>query len=241
MKNQIKYLAVLILILTFSIACKDNGNYSKIDSPLQTVNSDLHKIVVDEVIDGGTYLYMNVTEGENKYWMAITNMPIEVGNTYYYNGGMVMKDFVSKQLDKTFDFITFAEGVRVTEEIQVAVEQSHDHSNEMTEPTETIEKIEKAKDGISLDELFSKRESYAKKSVIVKGKVVKVNNGIMNKNWVHIEDGTQFNNEKDLTIITTETVKDGEIVTFKGVVILNKDFGAGYVYDIVMEDGVLIK
>jgi hypothetical protein len=63
----------------------------------------------------------------------------------------------------------------------------------------------------------------------------------MDKNWVHIEDGSQFNNEKDLTITTLETVKEGDIVTFKGIVVLNKDFGAGYVYDIVLEEATLVK
>ena len=63
----------------------------------------------------------------------------------------------------------------------------------------------------------------------------------MDKNWVHIEDGTQFNNERDLTITTKEEVKEGDIVTFKGTIVLNKDFGAGYVYDIVLEEGALLK
>lgn len=239
MKYQIKFLAVLIIILTLSVGCKDKENYSKIDSPLQTVNNDLHKIVVKEKIDGGAYVYLNVDEGDKNYWMAIATMPIEVGTTYYYNGGMVMKDFISKQLDKTFDYITFAEGVRLTEQVQAA--DNHNHNHETEAPMVTMEKIEKAKGGIYLEELFSKKETYANKNVIVKGKVVKVNNGIMDKNWVHIEDGTQFNNERDLTITTQENVKEGEIVTFKGTVVLNKDFGAGYVYDLVLEESVLIK
>lgn len=241
MKNQIKFLAVLILIFTLSTSCKDKEGYKKIDSPLETVTNDLHKIVVNEKVDGGAYVYLNVAEGDKNYWMAIGNMPIEVGTTYYYNGGMVMKDFVSKQLDKTFDFITFADGVRLTEELQAAAVHAHDHSNEMAEPKGEMEKIEKAKGGISLEELFKTKTDLNKKNVIVRGKVVKVNNGIMNKNWVHIEDGTEFNKVHDLTITTLETVKEGDIVTFKGVVILNKDFGAGYVYDLVLEEGVLVK
>lgn len=241
MKNQIKFLAVLILIITLSTSCKDKAEYKSIESPLQTVNSDLHKIVVKEKVDGGSYVYLNVVEGDKNYWMAISNMPIEVGNTYYYNGGMEMKDFVSKQLDKTFEYITFVEGIRTTEEIQATAEHTHEHSTEMAEPMVAMEKIEKAKGGISLEELLKGKTSLDKKTVIVKGKVVKVNNGIMDKNWVHIEDGTQFNNERDVTITTLETVKEGDIVTFKGVVVLNKDFGAGYVYDLVLEEGVLVK
>lgn len=240
MKNTIKLLAVLILILTV-VSCKDKANYSKINSPLETVNNDLHKIVVKEKIDGGGYVYLNVEEDGKDYWMAITNMPIEVGNTYYYNGGMVMKDFISKHLDKTFEAITFAEGIRLTEEVQVTEDHVHEHSSEMEAAAVMTEKIEKAKGGNSLEEVFKNRATLDKKNVIVKGKVVKVNNGIMDKNWVHIEDGSQFNNEKDLTITTQETVKEGDIVTFKGTIVLNKDFGAGYVYDIILEEATLLK
>ncbi len=240
MKNTIKLLAVLILILTV-VSCKDKANYSKINSPLETVNNDLHKIVVKEKIDGGGYVYLNVEEDGKDYWMAITNMPIEVGNTYYYNGGMVMKDFISKHLDKTFEAITFAEGIRLTEEVQVTEDHVHEHSSEMEAAAVMTEKIEKAKGGNSLEEVFKNRATLDKKNVIVKGKVVKVNNGIMDKNWVHIEDGSQFNNERDLTITTQETVKEGDIVTFKGTIVLNKDFGAGYVYDIILEEATLLK
>jgi uncharacterized lipoprotein YehR (DUF1307 family) len=240
MKNTIKLLAVLILILTV-VSCKDKANYSKINSPLETVNNDLHKIVVKEKIDGGGYVYLNVEEDGKDYWMAIANMPVEVGNTYYYNGGMVMKDFISKHLDKTFEAITFAEGIRLTEEVQITEDHAHEHSSEMEATGVMTEKIEKAKGGNSLEEVFKNRATLDKKNVIVKGKVVKVNNGIMDKNWVHIEDGSQFNNEKDLTITTQETVKEGDIVTFKGTIVLNKDFGAGYVYDIILEEATLLK
>lgn len=240
MKNTIKLLAVLILILTV-VSCKDKANYSKINSPLETVNNDLHKIVVKEKIDGGGYVYLNVEEEGKDYWMAIANMPVEVGNTYYYNGGMVMKDFISKHLDKTFEAITFAEGIRLTEEVQITEDHAHEHSSEMEATVVMTEKIEKAKGGNSLKEVFKNRATLDKKNVIVKGKVVKVNNGIMDKNWVHIEDGSQFNNEKDLTITTQETVKEGDIVTFKGTIVLNKDFGAGYVYDIILEEATLLK
>ncbi|MBP8792839.1 MAG: hypothetical protein KBE41_12260 [Lutibacter sp.] len=240
MKNKIAIIIAVFGLLV--IGCKEKGSYSKMDTPTNTSSDDLHKVVVKEVVDAGTYAYLNVTEDGNEYWMAIPNIPVTIGNTYYYNGGMVMEDFISKQLDKTFDFITFAEGIRETE-MAAAVTNEHVHSQEpgVTEELVPMEKIEKAKNGISLEELFTQQKSLSKKSIIVRGKVIKVNNGIMDKNWVHIEDGTQLNGERDLTITTQEIVKEGDIVTFKGNVVLNKDFGAGYVYDLIIEEGVLVK
>ena len=239
---KIKLVVIIAFIGVLAISCKDKGSYSKIENGSSEIANDLHKVVVNDVVNAGTYVYLSVTEEGKEYWMAIPNIPVTIGNTYYYNGGMVMKDFISKQLDKTFDFITFAEGIRETE-TAVAVMNEHVHSQDpsATEELVPMGKIEKAKNGISLVELFSQKKSLSKKSVIIRGKVVKVNNGIMDKNWVHIEDGTQLNGEKDLTITTQEVVKEGEIVTFKGNVVLDKDFGAGYVYELIIEEGVLVK
>ena len=58
----------------------------------------------------------------------------------------------------------------------------------------------------------------------------------MGKNWVHIQDGTEFEGGYDLTITTNQMVSLGETVTFEGKIVLNKDFGYGYFYNILMED-----
>ncbi|OGS69098.1 MAG: hypothetical protein A3F91_05605 [Flavobacteria bacterium RIFCSPLOWO2_12_FULL_35_11] len=238
MKNKMKYFAVLFSILLM-VSCKDKQNYSKINNETPAAKSDVHKIVVKETVDGGNYAYLNVEENGKTYWMAIANMPVTVGETYYYEDGMVMKDFESKQLNKTFDEIVFVNGVRTTE-VAVEVKQEDPHASSAPAPVSDV-KIEKPKNGTSLSELFSAKKSFSGKSIIVKGQVVKVNNGIMDKNWVHIVDGTQFENKNDLTITTTETVNIGDVVTFKGVIVLDKDFGQGYNYDVLLEEGKLIK
>ena len=235
-----KFFTLLFSILLL-VGCKDKENYSKINNAPTAVKSDVHKIVVKEALDGGIYTYLNVDENGQNYWMAVASIPVIVGETYYYDGGMVMKDFESKQLNKTFDEIVFANTVRTTEIATKTVAESENPHTAAPVAIENDLKIEKPKNGTSLSELFSAKKSFSAKSIIVKGKVVKVNNGIMDKNWVHIVDGTQFENQGDLAITTTETVNVGDIVTFKGVVVLDKDFGQGYVYDILMEEAKLIK
>jgi hypothetical protein len=69
--------------------------------------------------------------------------------------------------------------------------------------------------------------------------VVKVNKQVMGKNWIHIQDGTDFNNDFDLTITTQDLAEIGDEVTFKGKISVNKDFGSGYSYEVIMEDAVL--
>jgi hypothetical protein len=62
----------------------------------------------------------------------------------------------------------------------------------------------------------------------------------MGKNWVHLQDGTSNNGAFDLTITTQALPKVNDEVTFKGTVTLEKDFGAGYYYDVIMEDAELV-
>jgi hypothetical protein len=61
----------------------------------------------------------------------------------------------------------------------------------------------------------------------------------MEKNWFHIQDGTSNEGEFDLTITSLEEeIKLDEVITFEGTIVLNKDFGYGYKYDILLEDAV---
>lgn len=238
MKNQIKLFAILFGVLIV-FGCKEKEGYTTIQNKQNPSKTETHKIVVTETLDGGNYTYIKVDESGNKYWMAIPNTTVTVGETYYYDGGMLMKDFESKELEKTFDIITFSEGIRTTES-NAAIKQENPHAKSDTSEAEVI-KIETPENGVSLSTLFSKKESFAKKTIIVKGKVIKINNGIMDKNWVHISDGTQFEGKKSLTVTTLEMVNIGDIVTFEGTIILDKDFGQGYIYGILLEEGKIIK
>lgn len=78
-------------------------------------------------------------------------------------------------------------------------------------------------------------------TVILTGKVVKFNPEIMKKNWFHLQDGSNFNGLNDVTITSSETVKVDDVVSVQGTVMLNKDFGSGYKYDVLIENAVLVK
>lgn len=237
MKNQIK-LFTLIFSALLIFSCKEKTDYSNMKGTHNLTDTIAHKIVIVEFVNAETYTYLNVDENGKKYWMAVPNRVVKVGDTYYYDGGMLMKDFESKTLNKKFDEIIFAEGIR-SNPIKLSLGKQLSAEEEMAIIDKV--KIDKAKNGISLAELFKDEKSYAGKSVIIRGLVVKVNSGIMDRNWVHIIDGTRFNTKSNLSISTTESIKVGDTLTFKGNVTLNKDFGKGYVYPILIEEGVLIK
>lgn len=82
--------------------------------------------------------------------------------------------------------------------------------------------------------------TLANQTVSVQGKVVKVNNGIMKRNFLHVQDGTGNDNTNDLTITSKQTAHVGDQVTISGVVVLSRDFGSGYSYPLLVEDASIV-
>ena len=97
--------------------------------------------------------------------------------------------------------------------------------------------IAKAEGGKTVAEVFAEKDALGGKPVTVRGKVVKVNVGIMGKNWLHVRDGSGAEGTNDLTVTTAaELPALGTTVVVTGPVTLNKDFGMGYTYDVIVED-----
>ena len=110
------------------------------------------------------------------------------------------------------------------------------HQSQAT-PAKADIKIEPCSDCITIGKLIADKKNFSGKTIKVKGVVTKVNDEIMGKNWIHIQDGTEAEGVFDLTITTMQTASVGDTVTFEGKIILDKDFGYGYFYNILMEDG----
>ncbi len=98
-------------------------------------------------------------------------------------------------------------------------------------------KIEPCEGCITISNLIANKQSFSGKVIKVKGKVTKFNPEIMGKNWVHIQDGSEFHGGFDLTITTDKRVSVGDTLTFEGKIVLDKDFGYGYFYSVLMEEG----
>jgi hypothetical protein len=97
--------------------------------------------------------------------------------------------------------------------------------------------IAKAEGGKTVAEVFAEKDALAGQPVTFRGKVVKTNPDIMGKNWLHVRDGSGEEGTNDLTITTAGTLPNvGDTVVVTGNVTLNKDFGMGYAYDVLVED-----
>ena len=104
-------------------------------------------------------------------------------------------------------------------------------------------KVEKAKgaDAYTVSEAYEKAGKLDKKAVVVRGKVVKVSKGIMGKNWVHLRDGSgdPGKGTNNLVVTTQDDPKIGDVVTAKGTLYKDKDFGSGYKYQVIVEEATV--
>ena len=97
--------------------------------------------------------------------------------------------------------------------------------------------IAKAEGGKTIAEVFAQKDQLAGQKVVFRGKVVKTNPRIMGKNWLHVRDGSGAEGSNDLTVTTAGAAPMvGDTVVVSGPVVLNKDFGMGYSYDVIIED-----
>ena len=247
MKLMKQILFVLGMILIFA-SCNSGSQQEKTEDNYEdalqgmTTKSSSKQAVVLESMEAGTYTYVKLKSDGREFWAAITARPVEEGKTYYYNESILMKDFESKQLEKTFDSVLFIQDFSETpmDSPEVAATSPHDHSS--AGQREDIH-IETGGEAISLEQLFKNKISYEGEEVTVKGQVVKINKNIMQRNWIHIQDGTSHEGAYDLTITTTGPVefRVNDVVTFKGTLDLDKDFGSGYFYPVIVENAKVIE
>lgn len=198
-----------------------------------------HAGVIAEVIQTSNYTYLELEEDGAKYWIAIPKSDLKSGQTVYYNSGLPMTNFESKELNRTFDKVLFVQVIsdKATGESEMApMERAKINKSGGTKKNVEITPLE---GGLTLEEVYRDSEQLNGKEILVKGIVTKYNPAIMNKNWLHIQDGTEGEGAYDLTITTNDETKVGEVVIFKGTLNLNRDFGAGYTYDVILEDAVL--
>jgi len=221
-----------------------------------------------ETMDAAGYTYLKVATDAGEKWVAVNQTPVTVGEEVTYMDGMVMQNFSSKSLDRTFPEIIFSGGLvgkgaalpgtpsagtgaeSFSQAINkeggpgvAAVSEMVTGSQKAIVPFAEI-KVEKApgENSYTVAEIFSKAAELNGKSVVVRGKIMKVSPGIMGRNWIHIQDGTGSPDENthDLVITTSQPPgADWDIITMEGVLAANKDFGSGYSYAVLIEDANL--
>jgi hypothetical protein len=232
MKKTMKILAIAIIAI--AAGCSNPGADGSVSVKVQDV----------EQVENYTYL---LVKGKGPaYWIAVTSTEIAVGEKITYQGGMLMENFYSKELDKTFEKVIFLDGVGgnapAAMEGMPTMPTMPGSSTGADVKTDRLDIKVEAEEGIvSIGELYANPGAYEGKTIRVKGEVAKYNPGIMERNWIHLQDGTEFDGKYDLTVTSLESFQLGQLLIIEGILAMNRDFGYGYSYEILLEEASAVK
>jgi len=196
-------------------------------------------------VEAYTYLRLKTKDGET--WAAVGKSVVKKGAQVSIENPMVMDNFESKTLKKTFKTIVFG-----------MLAGTPGSASSSTLPMMSMMPIPAAKpadpspikvakpsgaNAHTVAEVVTQAKTLKDKPVTISGKVVKYNPDIMGKNWIHLQDGSGNTavQSNDILVTSSAPAKVGDVITVQGVVRTDKDFTAGYSYKVMLEDATLVK
>ncbi|HFQ13409.1 MAG TPA: DNA-binding protein [Gammaproteobacteria bacterium] len=192
----------------------------------------IHGKVV-QTIEAPGYTYVQVDTGSEKFWAAGPATDFHPGDMIAFDTSMPMQNFHSKSLDRDFNLLYFVDTfLTETGEAPTRLPEPHGSLAE-TGQSDPVTGITAAEGGQTIAAILAGKDSLSGKPVRVRGKVVKFTGGVLGKNWLHIKDSSTG---ADLTVTTDGNAGKGDTVLVEGKLGRNRDFGYGYVYDVIVED-----
>ena len=182
-----------------------------------------------EVLGAAPYTYLRLKTAQGEAWAAVPAAQVKVGAAVTVQVSVQMAKFESPSLKRTFDPLymgtlggaapAMAPAPAMPPAAAAAI-PAHG-----AQPMPVAGKVAKATgaDAYTISELYARKAFLKGRKVVVRAKVLKVNEGIMGKTWIHLGDGSGQPQAKDydLVVTTAEAVKAGEVVTVKGVLHLD--------------------
>ena len=238
---------VMVALATVVLGCSVEAT----ENPPVVQSTDQNRIAgtVLETLDASSYTYLRIETADGEAWAAVPQVRLEIGAHVVIANPQAMPNFESKTLGRRFEMIYFGtlEDQRASSPMAKGGASPHgsmqggtgrvvsaDDAN--AEPID-VAKAEGAT-GRTVAELYAERSDLSGKTVAVRGKVVKYSAGIMGRNWIHLQDGTgdATAGTHDITVTSSVTTAVGDTVLVEGTVAVDRDFGAGYRYAVIVED-----
>ena len=228
MKRSLRILVIVMMVI--ATACSNPSGDGAVTVKVKAI----------EQVPNYTYL---LVKGKGPaYWIAVSSTEIQVGESITYQGGNWMENFHSKELDRTFEKVLFLDGLEGSHappNMEAMLGGSTQGSAIKTDKLET--RIEAEAGTVSIAELYADPGAYEGKTIRVKAEVAKFSPNIMERNWIHLQDGTDFEGKYDLTVTSQEGFVVGQVLTIEGTLVVNQDFGYGYSYEILLEQATVVK
>ncbi len=204
-----------------------------------SAGKDLHTVLALEALPTTKYVYVRVREGSEEYWIATTLQEVAQGRNYFYRGGLLKTDFESKEYNRTFDKLYLVSQLVPTDHgSTMTATGSAEASASDLSFSAPLPKVD-VPGSTRVADIVADAKRFAGKTIQVSGTCTKVNPNIMGRNWVHVKDGSK--GDPELVITTEAAVAEGQTVTMIGTVAVDKDFGAGYRYAVLLEGGRLVQ
>lgn len=231
---------ILFLLLTIVVTgCEQNipqsGNVPL--SERARSSEDVLTGTVLEQIAAPPYLYLRLKTEKGETWAAVDGGSVTKGSRVTIAGAMLMKNFESTSLKRTFPEVYF--GTLGTSG-SAASAPKNPHATGAPASEKIDLRIERATgaDARTVAEVWAQKEGLNGNSVTIRGLAVKVTEGVMGKNWLHVQDGTGAvsKGDFDITVTTLDKVSAGDTVTVTGTLKTNAQVGAGYSYPVLVEN-----
>jgi hypothetical protein len=247
---KVKMNLLILPILMFVAATCSTGNSQEV-SPAAAAAGITGTVA--ETMDAAGYTYVLLNTGKEKVWFAGPGCAVKVGEKLTIKPGLEKTNFTSKTLNRTFDKLYFVESLGSATDTkavcsvppsQSAVSSPHDlegssHTSAPRPAGLDFAGIKKPVGGKTVEQIHAEKKALDGKRISLRGRVVKFSPDIMGKNWAHVQDGTGAAGTADLTVTTPSMAKVGDRVLVEGVVAVDKDFGYGYKYDVLIDNATM--
>ncbi len=199
------------------------------------------EVLETQSVDSYTYLRLKTRDGE--VWAAVPSTSVKKGAQVTIGNASTMRNFESKTLKKSFETIVF--GQIVDPNAKATAPHGTSAAAPAAAPGAKVPKVAKASgpDARTVAEVVAGKAALNSKTVLVRAQVVKVNLGIMGKNWLHLQDGSgsAADGSNDILVTTQDRVAVGDVVTARGKVRTDVNLGGGYAYAVLIEDAAVNK
>ena len=251
LNHRIIILTALFISLNLLLGCEKDVQQPptpKVATQSEDKSTNLASGTVIESIDVAGYTYVQVESNAENIWLAGPKTTITQGGSIDVNTRAPMRNFHSKALDRDFPVIYFVDSYSgsavqsapaqtsastATMDIPAGNQPVTDIKSMVAKNLDLKTPVKRAEDGQTIAEIYANKQELSGKLVKVRGKVSKFTANVMNKNWIHIIDGS---GENDLTVITDQLVKPEQMIVIEGTVLLDKDFGYGYFYELLIDN-----
>lgn len=235
---------LLSLFLTALIGCaKEDSTELRSDHIFDTTDR-VGQVV--ETIEVAGYTYIQINEHGRTVWLASQPIWVQKGDFVAFAGGGLMKDFHSKELDRTFDYILFVDKIALFDAAEAEKRLGQNlkdiglQAGQKEMPVDAGEEVnilmEPVENGVTVKTIFDEHGKNSGKTIRLRARVTKVNTKILGRNWVTLSDGTGVAPENFVTATTQELPNIGDTYVVEGTIGYDKYIGPGYTYKVLVED-----